>query len=319
MKRRLMLVLRKLEPALLERIRAAAPGFEVLTVTDGTMEDRHYKEAELICGWNAKAEQLALAPGTKLRWIQTWGAGIEQMPLAAIKAREVWLTNASGVHPFPISETVFAMLLAFTRGLHLSIRNQSQRRWEPVQTQGEAHGRTMAVLGVGEIGREVARLAKAFGMTVLGLRKSGEPAEYVDRMLKYGEERELLSASDYIVNCLPMTAETKHLVGKDWFAMMKPGAFYINIGRGGTTDTEALLEALREGRIAGAGLDVFEQEPLSADHPLWSMDNVIITPHHTGITTEYNRRVTDIIVANLEVYVQGREPAVNRIPSDRMY
>ncbi|MEF3305832.1 D-2-hydroxyacid dehydrogenase [Paenibacillus sp. GYB003] len=319
MTKRIMLVLHELEPHLLEAVRGAAPGFEVLTAAEGAVEDRHYAEAEIICGWNAKAKQLAMQPGTALRWIQTWGAGIERLPLAAIKERGIWLTNASGVHPKPISESVFAMVLAFTRKLHVAIRNQQERVWEPARGLGEAHGKTMTILGVGEIGKEVAKIAKAFGMRVLGVRKSGAPAECVDRMATFGEMAAMLAESDYVVNCLPLTDETRHIVGKEAFAAMKRSAFYVNIGRGGTTDTDALVDALREGRIAGAGLDVFEQEPLPADHPLWAMDNVIMTPHHTGITTEYDRRVADIIVANLAAYREGREPPVNRIPADRMY
>lgn len=314
-----LLVLTGLAEEQMERIRRAAPGWKVWSAADGTIEDRHYREAEIVCGWNAKTGQLCFEPGSALKWLQIWAAGIERMPLATMRERGIWLTNVSGVHAYPISESVFAMLLAYTRRLHRAIRNQSERRWEPQGDQGEAHGRTMAVLGVGAIGAEVARIAKAFGMTVLGVRRSGQPEPFVDRMTTFEGLPEVLAESDYVVNCLPLTAETRHIIGRESFRRMKPGAFYINIGRGGTTDTEALLEALREGRLGGAGLDVFEQEPLPADHPLWTMDNVIVTPHHTGRTDHYNRRGTDIFVANLEAYVQGKMPPVNRIPEDRLY
>ncbi|GAA3399491.1 D-2-hydroxyacid dehydrogenase [Paenibacillus hodogayensis] len=313
-----ILVLAKLEPEQLERIRQAAPESEVWTA-EQPLEDRHYREAEIICGWNARAKQLSLAPDSALRWLQGWGAGIEKLPLDAIKERGIWLTNASGVHAYPISESVFAMLLAFTRRLHRAVRNQAERRWEPQRDQGEAHGQTIGILGVGEIGREVARLAKAFRMQVLGVRRSGEAEPFVDRMTTFAGLSDVLAESDYIVNCLPLTAETKGIMDRDRFRLMKPDAFYMNIGRGGTTDTGALLEALREGWIAGAGLDVFEEEPLPAEHPLWGFDNVIITPHHTGGTSHYNRRAVDLFIANLEAYRLGRMLPINLIPPERMY
>lgn len=315
---RRILVLQKLDQGQMDIIRHAAPGWEVIT-SDQPLEDRHYTEAEVICGWNAKAKQLSLEPGTALKWLQTWGAGIEKLPLEAIKRRGIWLTNASGVHAYPISESVFAMLLSFTRQLHRSVRNQAERKWEPGARLDEAHGRTIGILGVGEIGAEVAKIAKAFGMTVLGVRRSGAAADSVDRMTTFAGLTEVLTESDYIVNCLPLTEETKLIINRDSFRLMKPNAFYINIGRGGTTDTEALVDALREGRIAGAGLDVFEQEPLPSDHPLWGFDNVILTPHHTGSTSQYNRRAVDIFATNLSAYAAGRVPPVNLVGEDRMY
>ncbi|MDF2718841.1 MAG: hydroxyacid dehydrogenase [Paenibacillus sp.] len=291
---RQILVLQKLDQEQMDTIRRAAPGWDVITA-DQPLEDSHYREAEVICGWNAKAKQLSLEPGTALKWLQTWGAGIEKLPLEAIKRRGVWLTNASGVHAYPISESVFAMLLSFTRQLHRSVRNQMERKWQPGARLDEAHGRTIGILGVGEIGAEVAIIAKAFGMTVLGVRRSEAAAESVDRMTTFAGLAEVLSASDYIVNCLPLTEETKHIINRDSFRLMKPNAFYINIGRGGTTDTEALVDALREGLIAGA------------------------TPHHTGSTSHYNRRVVDIFATNLSAYAAGRVPPVNLIAEDRMY
>lgn len=318
MTKRTLLVINKLEQHLMDTIRRAAPDWDVIAADQST-EERHYKEAEIICGWNAKAKRLSLETGTALKWLQTWGAGIDRLPLDTIKRKGIWLTNASGVHPYPISESVFAMLLAFTRQLHLSVRNQSERKWGPSTRLGEAHGRTMLILGVGEIGKEIAKIAKAFGMTVIGVRRSGAAEQSVDRMTTFEGLEGVLAESDYIVNCLPLTEETKHRIGRESFRLMKPSAFYMNIGRGGTTDTEALVEALREGRIAGAGLDVFEQEPLPADHPLWGLDNVILTPHHTGVTTEYNRRVVDIFATNLASYTATGVPSVNLIARDRMY
>jgi phosphoglycerate dehydrogenase-like enzyme len=234
-------------------------------------------------------------------------------------ARGIVLTNASGVHAFPISETILAMMLAFARKLHLSIRHQEQRAWKSVGPLGEIHGQTMGVIGVGAIGEETARLGKAFGMKVLGVRRSGAPSPHVDRM--YGQDGldEVLQQSDYVIVTLPLTPETRHLIGQREFMRMKASAYFINIGRGGTVHTEALLDALREGRIAGAGLDVFEQEPLPAASPLWEQENVIITPHNSGATVYYDDRAADIFLANLKAYLHNGRPSINVVDFNKNY
>ncbi|WP_348635142.1 D-2-hydroxyacid dehydrogenase [Paenibacillus sp. PvP091] len=174
-------------------------------------------------------------------------------------------------------------------------------------------------MGVGAIGEETARLAKAFGMNVLGFRRSGKSSPYVDRMYDRHGLDELLAASDYIVVTLPLTKETGHLIGRREFQWMKSSAFFINIGRGATTDTDALINALQEGVIAGAGLDVFEQEPLPESSPLWGMEQVIMTPHNSGSTVYYDERVVELFLHNLRDYVEGREPSLNRVDLEKQY
>jgi len=319
MPNRTVLVLPKLDAAQAERIRSAAPGWIVAFAADAAENPALYREAEVIAGWNEAAARHALEEDSALRWVQAWGAGVDKLPLAAFKRRGIWLTNAKGVHPYPISESVFAMILAFTRQLHLAVRNQSERRWGAFASMEEAHGKTIGILGVGAIGREVAHIARAFGMTVLGVRRSGEPDPSVDRMETLDGLDAVLAESDFVVNCLPLTPETHRLIDEGRLARMKPSAFYINIGRGATTDTDALVDALRSGKIAGAGLDVFEREPLPDDHPLWEMDNVIITPHNAGATTQYRQRTVELFAANLNAYAGGEAPPINRVDLDRQY
>ena len=309
-----------LEPQHLLNIQEAAPGWMIVEGNDPLTQKEHLAEAEIIIGWNKAVKELVLSNPSHVKWIQNMGAGVDHVPLAHLQAHGITLTNASGVHPYPISETIFAMLLSFTRHLHLSIRNQlTTQDWAHKVQMGEAHNRTIGILGVGAIGLETARVAKAFNMIVLGVRRSGKPAEWIDEMYKVDRLQEVLERSDYIVNCLPATKETEHIIGREQFAAMKPTAFYINIGRGKTTDTAALVEALVQQRIAGAGLDVFEQEPLPAEHPLWGMDNVILTPHTAGNTTEYDDRAVDIFVENLKAYIQNGKPAVNVVDFENQY
>ncbi|WP_248925184.1 D-2-hydroxyacid dehydrogenase [Paenibacillus hamazuiensis] len=301
------------------KVRQAAPDFELVFGKEKELWLPHLKDAEVLVGWDSAAADEVLQPDSKLRWVQNWGAGVDRFPLDRLAAAGVDLTTASGVHAYPIAETVFAMMLSLTRKLHASIRFQLQKKWENPGSLGEIHEKTIGIIGVGAIGEEVARLAKAFRMTVLGLRRSGEPSAWVDRMYGAGGLAEVLGESDFVVVTVPSTDETRHMFGREQFAQMKCSAVFINIGRGATTDTEALIEALRRGEIGGAGLDVFEEEPLPDSSPLWEMDNVIMTPHNSGATVHYHERAFDIFMQNLQDYIKGRKPSLNRVDYARQY
>lgn len=304
----------------LERIREASPGWEIVQGKDSDVWRPHIRAAEIVIGWHPDVSRLCLEEdGAVLRWVHVWGAGVDRLPLALFRAKGVWLTNSSGVHPFPISETVLAMMLAFTRKIHTYVRQQTQQTWHHAHLSQEMHGRTVGILGAGAIGEETARLARAFGMRTLGLRRSGQPAPHVDRMFRPDELSTLLPECDYVVNALPLTPATHHLIGAREFALMKRSAFYVNIGRGGTNDEEALIAALREKTIAGAGLDVFEQEPLPTGSPFWQLDNVILTPHSAGSTEHYDDRALAYFLDNMRDYIQGNQPAANRVDLEAHY
>lgn len=316
---RTMVILQQLSNEAIGRIRQAAPGWDVVDAGERSDWPARLREAEIVCGWKPEVPELCLVEDAKLRWLQAWGAGVDKLPLDRLGRAGVTVTTASGVHPNPMSETAFAMMLAFSRGLHIAVRNQMRGAWQSAGSLSEIHGRTLGVVGVGAIGQEIARLGKAFGMRVLGIRRSGEPTECVDAMRDMNGLNEMLLECDYVVAAMPLTDETRHMFGREQFASMKRTAYYINVSRGATTDTEALMDALREGAIAGAGLDVFEQEPLPAEHPLWTMDNVIVTPHNGGVTDRYQERALDIFLANLNSYLQGQEPPLNRVDPVKQY
>jgi phosphoglycerate dehydrogenase-like enzyme len=314
-----MVFLQALSEGHIGQIREVAPEWDIVHGKTAEEWEPHLAQAEILCGWNAKAEEHCLREGSPLRWVHSWGAGVDRIPLDRLEKAGIALTNSSGVHPYPISETVFAMMLGFTRKLHIYVRNQMEKKWHHAGVRAEMHGKTIGIVGVGAIGAEIARLARAFGMKVLGLRRTGEPVPEVDAM--YGPDglHELLRQSDYVVVTVPLTGETYHMFGAEQFRQMKENAFFVNIGRGKTVDTEALVEALRQGRIAGAGLDVFEQEPLPPEHPLWEMENVIITPHSSGSTEHYHERALDLFLQNLRDYVAGKPPSVNRVRPELQY
>lgn len=317
---RKMVFVTKLAATHLAKIQSAAPDWKIIQGRDPEIWLPHLHDAEIIGGWHRHIISTCLEdPTAKLRWIHNWGAGVNQLPFEKLQQRNIMVTNSSGVHAYPISETILAMMLTLTRRIHLYVRNQMVKKWDHANLSLEMHGKTVGILGVGAIGSETAKLCKAFGMRVLGLRRSGTPAANVDEMYDVNGLTALLANSDYVVNTLPLTEESYHLIGKSEFETMKPSAFYINIGRGNTTDEPALVEALQTGQIAGAGLDVFAQEPLAADSPLWEMENVVMTPHSSGSTAHYDERVIEIFLPNLETYLSGQEPTINRVNLELQY
>jgi phosphoglycerate dehydrogenase-like enzyme len=303
-------------------IRAIAPGLRVLVTKDSQEIERHLDEIEIVVG-HLPAEQIGLAlRGKNLRWIQQWGAGADWlMHQPEAVQQDFVLTNASGVHAVPISEHILALLLAFARRLPNAVRAQVERRWKGPGEAGvsELAGKTLLLVGTGAIGARAARLAAAFDVHVFGIRrKPDETLEGVEAMFAPERLLELLPRADFIVLTVPLTAETSGMIGRRELRAMKPSAIIINIGRGGTIQEEALIEALQERRIAGAGLDVFETEPLPADSPLWGMENVVITAHYAGTTPHYHERAMSIFLDNLRRYVAG-EPLRNVVDKELGY
>jgi phosphoglycerate dehydrogenase-like enzyme len=290
----------------LQEIRRIMPGYEIRMTQERDEIAALRDEVEVLAGWPV-TELLVSAPN--LRWYQQWSAGSDWLarhPEAA--ARPFLVTSASGVHPIQIAEHAFAMMLAFVRKQHEAVRHQAAREWKAPagETLGELYERTLLMVGLGAIGERIAVLSSAFGMRVLGIRRTrSQPPPGVEAI--YGPERllDLLPESDFVVLAPPLTGETRGMIGERELGAMKPGAFLVNVGRGKLIDEAALIRALREGWIAGAGLDVFETEPLPTDSPLWDMANVIITAHYAGGSPRYYERAMPIFLDNLRRYRAG--------------
>jgi len=307
-------------PAEQEKIRKAARDWPVVFGRSAEIDPEVYDNAEVVCGWNAQVEELALREDSKLRWVQTWSAGVDSLPLEAMRRRGLLLTDAAGVHSVAVAETVLAHMLGLTRGIHHAVRSQSAGEWKRPSGLSELYGKTLLIVGAGAIGTRIAELARAFGMRVIGIRRTPAPQPGFDRMDGMDRMDEAIAESDYIVNVLPDTRVTRGIFDEARFRRMKPTAFFINVGRGSAVVTEALVEALRERRIAGAGLDVFEEEPLPAGHPLRELDNVILTPHIAGHTDRLKERVADLFAANLELYVRGEtDRLINLVDYNKGY
>ncbi len=287
------------------RLRAVGPGLEVMRA--GSMDEALSlaPRAEVVLAGRWSDELWQSAPS--LRWVQSGGAGVERFLTPGFIASPIILTNAAGVYAIPIADHVLALMLALSRRLPLHFRNQQQRKWE-WDGGDELNGKRLGIVGLGGIGSEVAKRARAFGMRVIATRRRPDrPSPFADEVRGADALPWLLAESDYVVLCAALTPETRHLIGEPELAAMKPTARLVNVGRGGLVDEPALIRALQAGRIAGAGLDVTEEEPLPADSPLWGMDNVIITPHSSGSSPRSHERLMDLFCENLRRWLAGEE------------
>jgi phosphoglycerate dehydrogenase-like enzyme len=318
--KRKLIITQDLHPSYKEIINDIIPEWDIYIGKDPSIWVDHLKDAEIVAGWKKEVKEHCLEGSSKLKWLQTWSAGVNNVPLSELEARDIQLTSANGVHAYPISETIFGLMLALTRKIHTYVKNQQSKKWHHGHMNLEMHEKTVGIIGVGAIGKETAKIAKAFGMKVIGVRHSGLEEENVDEMYTQDHLNDILPLCDYVVITLPLTKKTYRLIGDEQFKLMKSTAFLINIGRGEIIDEAALVQALTENEIAGAGLDVFEKEPLSEDSPLWELENVIITPHTAGSTEHYNKRVMDdIFIPNLKSYVTGGKTTINLVDFEKGY
>ncbi|WP_101760266.1 D-2-hydroxyacid dehydrogenase [Oceanicoccus sp. KOV_DT_Chl] len=266
----------------------------------------YLQQADVVFGW-CNQQLLSLLP--KLVWIQQFSAGAEKCTsTTGITQQDFILTNAQHMASPVIAEHAIAMMLSLTRQLPLYQRQQMQQTWQrPTQlTSTDINQKTLLVLGLGGIGTEVAKRAHGLGMRVIATRNSSRKGpEYVDYVGLADEMLKLAEQADVVINALPYTRATENVINAEFLAALKPGSYYISVGRGKTTDLTALTKALTSHQLAGVGLDVTEPEPLPSDHPLWQMDNVIITPHVAGFSKSAIQRNFLLYQENLRRYLQG--------------
>ena len=304
-------------PALLRALRAYEGRIEVVTPAQAEQQPDLMGQIEIAYGW-LNGDQLAKA--TRLRWLQTGGAGVEGL-IPHVQPESLTLTNARGVGAAPITEHMFGMLLMVTRRLAQAWDRQKTGRWDGEglgDSVGLLSGKTLGVLGVGAIGGHSAEVGKAFGMRVVGLRRGGGAHPAVERMYTPEDRLAFLAECDIVMNTLPLTASTRGFLGRAELAALPPGAILVNTGRGGTVDTDALLDSLRSGHLGAALLDVTDPEPLLPGHPLWTTENVYITPHYSGSRPDYGDRADAIFLDNLRRYLAG-EPLVNVVDKREGY
>jgi phosphoglycerate dehydrogenase-like enzyme len=300
---------------------------EAVVVTTADELSAHLPDAEILCSNFIPSNWRTLA--RRLRWLQFPGAGVDSLASTGLLDTNsgVIVTTAAGIHAETISEYVFGSMLMFNRNWPQMVRLQDEHVWARSATWyhlggHELVGQTLGIIGLGNIGRRIAQLGRAFGMRVLGTKRSihnsGHQEPDVDQSFPPERLHELLRLSDYVVISVPLTRETEKLIGETELRIMRPNTYLVNIARGQVIDEQALIRALRDGWIAGAGLDVTEEEPLPSESPLYSMPNVILTPHISGNSAHYDTRLAALFADNLKRYRTGQQ-LQNRYEPSRGY
>lgn len=286
----------------------AAPGWELWPYREDEAAVTGLAEAEAVLRWvGGQRFSRLVAEGPNVRWLHTASAGVDHVLTPEVRAKTgLTVTDSGPAFEIAISEFILAWMLMVTRGLPELIAHQRERRWEGA-AQRELAGATVGIVGLGPIGRGVAVRAKAFGMRTLGQRRTQAPCEGVDEVGTGPDGlARLLAESDYVVLAAALTGETRALIGAEQLAQMKREAWLINVARGGVVDEPALIEALKDGRIGGACLDVFAQEPLRGDSPLWDLPNVYVAPHNSsGGTAGLRERQKALFLDNLRRFARG--------------
>lgn len=300
-----ILVINKLADRHIAAIESAAPGSTVI-MSDRSDAGRHIDTADILATWGAVELQPQFAQAARLRWVHALSAGVEKLLFPEMLNSPVILTNSRGIHGIPMSEHVLSLILAFSRGLPSFIRQQQQKLWQRVPLE-EIYEKTIGIIGLGSIGREIAKRAKALGMKVAAVKRQQTAELFVDQLYPPEELDSVLAIADFVVVALPLTVQTEQLFTTERFKQMKPSAYFINVSRGAVVNEEDLTDALRQGVIRGAALDVFDQEPLPETSELWSLPNVLITPHIAAISPCYLDRAIKLFCENLTRFVRDEE------------
>jgi len=320
-----------LEKASIEKIRSVSDRIQVDPVSSLILAERKgdlsnqkklddlFNQADVVYGWihHFPKNLLARAPG--LKWIQTMSAGVDRLPEELLKSA-VRIANASGLHGTPMAEVVLEMMLMFVKDAPSCFRMKEKKEFKRY-TPKVLKGQTVGILGLGVIGKEIARLCKAFGMRVLGIHrfsKVGEIVSNVDAIYSREQLPQLLADSDFVVIAMPLTRETKDMIGEKELRSMKATSYLINVARGAIVDETALIRALEEKWIAGAGLDVFITEPLPSDSRFFDLPNLIYSPHISGEMPDYELRATEVFCENLKRYLDGK-PFLHEVDKEKGY
>jgi len=303
----------------LEKIRNLDKNIRATAVSslDKQKVEKNLVDADIIAGspWVIPP----IKEAKKLKWIHSFSAGMDRVLTPGVLKSQIILSNSSGIHATPIAEHVLGFMLIFTRRFYDTFKNQQKKIWEKSQYLTEVRDKTVLVVGLGNIGTEVARLTSCIGAKVIAVKQSlNNKPKFIDKLYGINDLTKALPKADFVVLSLPLTRETYHLFGMKKFRKMKKSAIIINIGRGGLINEKELIKALEDKIIGGAGLDVTEEEPLPRDSMLWDMENVVLTPHHSGWSEKYMDRAIDLFCVNLKAYLANK-PLPNLVDKTRGY
>ncbi|OIJ21207.1 D-2-hydroxyacid dehydrogenase [Anaerobacillus alkalidiazotrophicus] len=253
-----------------------------------------------------------------LKWIMVISAGLDMMPFQAIKEKGILVTNARGIHKIPMAEYTIGMMLQVARQTKQLIQNEQDHTWDRRIPMMELNQKVLGILGTGSIGAEIAKYAQVFNMRTIGFNRSGKEVDGFNEIVTIDNLEKLIKESDFIVSVLPSTSMTNGLLNKKLFDLMED-VIFINIGRGKNVVEKDLISALNQGKVTHAVLDVFVEEPLPKSHPFWDMENVTVTPHLSGISSQYQPRALEIFEENLKLFLKGEKNYLNKIDFDRGY
>ncbi|MFO8068934.1 MAG: NAD(P)-dependent oxidoreductase [Alkalibacterium sp.] len=300
-----------------KKINETAPSYEII---ESLSEVEDISEVKVIYGWDRDlAAELLNKTENKLEWVQLASAGVDYVDLNKLEELGVTLTNASGIHGHAITESIFGMILNYTRQIGHSLIMQRQGKWSPASEATELNQKTMLIVGTGAIGTQTGKVAQAFGMKTIGVNRSGRPVEHMDELVTQDQLDDVLPQADFVINILPLTDETDGLFDLGKFRAMKSSAVFVNVGRGQTVVTADLLKALDENWLEYAALDVVHEEPLPKKHPIYSRKDVLLTPHISGSLEDYNASAFPIFLENLRAFVNGQEIPENIVDYEAGY
>jgi len=290
---------------------------QLVTVDD---EDADLRAVDGAIRWGMGAEAFTafLDRAPNVRWLHSPGAGVEGWPLDALRERRITLTNGAGIFAIPIAEWVLSAMLTAAKRTRAADDAQREHRWAGDLVSDELFGRTLLVLGGGGIGQQIIDRAAAFGMRIWATNRSGRPIANADRTVTGDAWRELLGEAHFVVVTVPLTEQTRGMLGAAELDRMRPDAWLLNVGRGATLDEDAVLDAVADGRIAGAALDTWVTEPLPADHRAWDIPEVIVSPHRSGSSSAGRHRGLDLFADNVRRFAAG-EPLRNEVDLDAGY
>lgn len=310
-----MVLLEDLSKEQIEAVKKRAPNHQMIN----SLDEKELKEIDIVLGWNEKLEINIKNEQSQINWIQYPFAGVDHLPLPSLEKMGTQLTTGSGTNSHAVAESTMALILSITRNIIRSSKEQEKSNWFRPEERYELKGKTIMIVGAGKIGEQIGRVCQTFLMNTIGINRSGRTIKYMDEQYLQEDLKKNIHKADIIVNVLPATEETKNLFDQSLFSKMKKETIFVNVGRGETVVTKDLLSALDREEIAWAALDVFEEEPLASNHPLWQHDKVLMTPHIAGQVENQLDYIFPIFLDNLEAYLQGEEFPYNHVEFNQGY
>lgn len=310
-----LLIIQDLLPKQLKKIKELASDYDTIQ----SIEEIDINSLEIIFGWSAELIPLIEDEQSNVQWIQFPFAGVEHLPLKLFKEKKILLTNGSGTNAHSVVESTIGLILGITRNIVEASKNQTAGKWIDDNERYDLYGKTMLIVGAGKIGTQLGRVAQAFDMKTMGINRSGRAIEYMDEQYLQTDLADIIDQADILVNILPATPSTNHLFDATLFSKMKESAIFVNVGRGETVHTDDLLAALDHGDISWAALDVFEEEPLPTNHPLWSHEKVLITPHIAGQLEDQTSYILPIFLENLQAFINNQKIPRNFVDLESGY